>query len=86
MSFAALVLAALDAGGHAPTSPAAVYALDRSRDVAMVVNRAEEFADHYRRRNLPRVIDRTDAALGLAIVAIAETARGVRALPPRVPK
>ncbi len=78
MSFRALVLAALDAAGHAPESEPGRYALDRAQDVGCVVERAGYFAAYYGARSLPRRVDAQDAALSLALLAEAETSRGVR--------
>ena len=78
MSFAALVTAALDAAGHAPDSAPARWALDRAADVGAVVQRAGYFAAYYGARTLPRRVDAQDAALNVALLAEAETARGVR--------
>ncbi len=80
--FRRLVLAALDAGGHGPTSAAARYALDRIEDVGAVVARATDYVVHYRLRSVPANIDPVDAALCLAILAERETARGVRTVGP----
>ena len=78
MSFAALVQAALDAAGHAPDSAPARWALDRAADVGAVVQRASYFAIYYGARTLPTRVDAQDAALNVAILAEAETRRGVR--------
>mgnify|MGYP000022193054 CR=1 FL=1 len=78
MSFRALVLAALDAAGHAPDSAPGRYALDRAQDVGCVVERAADFAAYYGARRLPRRVDAQDAALSLALLAESETRRGVR--------
>ncbi len=85
MTFTDTVLRALDAGDCEPTSPVGVYALDRARDVAMVVRRADAFADYYGLRRVPRSVNVADAALGLVLLAMSETARGVRVLPARKP-
>ena len=78
MSFASLVQAALDAAGHAPDSAPARWALDRAADVGAVVQRAHHFARYYGFRRVPDRVDAQDAALNVAILAEAETARGVR--------
>ncbi len=80
LPFTTLVMRALDAGGHAPNSPAAIYAIEHAGYVGQVVHGAAGYAMHYRFRTVPRTIDRVDAALNLAILAIAETSRGVRVL------
>ena len=78
MSFADILHAALDAAGHAPDSAPARWALDRAEDVGAVVQRASYFAAYYGARTLPRRVDAQDAALNVALLAEAETARGVR--------
>ena len=78
MSFADILHAALDAAGHAPDSAPARWALDRAADVGSVVQRASYFAAYYGARTLPRRVDAQDAALNVALLAEAETARGVR--------
>ena len=78
MSFAALLAEALDAAGHAPDSAPARWALDRAADVGAVVQRASYFAAYYGARTLPRRVDAQDAALNVALLAEAETRRGVR--------
>ena len=78
MSFAALLAEALDAAGHAPDSAPARWALDRAQDVGAVVQRAGDFAIYYGARSLPRRVDAQEAALNVALLAEAETARGVR--------
>ncbi len=80
LPFSTLVLRALDAGGHAPTSPAATYAMDRTHDILTVVNCAAGYALHYHMTTVPSSVDRIDAAINLAILAIRETSRGVRVL------
>ena len=78
MSFADILHAALDAAGHAPDSAPARWALDRADDVGSVVQRAGYFAAYYDTRTLPRRVDAQDAALNVALLAEAETRRGVR--------
>ena len=78
MSFADILHAALDAAGHAPDSAPARWALDRAEDVGAVVQRASYFAAYYGARTLPRRVDAQDAALNVALLAEAETRRGVR--------
>lgn len=78
MSFLALVAAALDAAGHAPDSAPARWALDRAADVDAVVKGASYYAEHFGFRRLPVRIDAQDAALNVALLAEAETRRGVR--------
>ena len=78
MSFADLVTAALDAAGHAPDSAPARWALDRAADVGAVIQGARYYAGYYGLRRLPTRVDPQDAALNVALLAEAETARGVR--------
>ena len=78
MSFADLVTAALDAAGHAPDSAPARWALDRAADVGAVIQGAHYYASYYGFRRLPMRVDAQDAALNVALLAEAETARGVR--------
>ena len=78
MSFAALLAEALDAAGHAPDSAPARWALDRAEDVGAVVDRARFFAGYYGFRRVPDRVDAQDAALNVALLAEAETRRGVR--------
>ena len=78
MSFADILHAALDAAGHAPDSAPARWALDRAEDVGSVVDRARFFAGYYGFRRVPDRVDAQDAALNVALLAEAETRRGVR--------
>lgn len=78
MTFTALVQAALAAAGHAPDSAPARWALDRAADVGSVVDRARFFAGYYGFQRVPARVDAQDAALNVALLAEAETARGVR--------
>lgn len=78
MSFRALVLAALDAGDHAPDSDVGRTALDMAPDVRRMADPGSESDLHWYAYHCPRVPPPQDAAVNLVLTAEREVARGVR--------